>query len=358
MSRPFRALALDGGGMRGIYTAEYLASLTAAFARKRNVDALDPGRAFDLIVGTSTGAVIACTLAAGIPLRDVVSLYRDRGRAIFPRKIPSSFPSVLFDAIRRPTILAKGTEALRSALADTFGGETVAGLYSRRGIAIAIPAVEMTHHRSWVFKSPHIPSTNHRDADYTLVDICMASTAAPLFRSLAHLKHPNGHGYNVFADGGLWANTPVLVALVDALQMRSPDDEIEIFSVSTCSRRAGEQISPGAIHRGYRQWRFGADAAVVSIEAQEFAYSNMARMLANYLANCHVVRFPQEPVPSEFSKYLDLDETRPEAMNALLSVARADANMTNSICGTAGHPVGERINRLFMEMPELEVTDV
>lgn len=53
-ARPFRVLSLDGGGMRGTYTATYLASLAATFARRRDVPAIDVGAAFDLIVGTST----------------------------------------------------------------------------------------------------------------------------------------------------------------------------------------------------------------------------------------------------------------------------------------------------------------
>ena len=61
---PYRVLSLDGGGMRGIYTAAFLARLTDQFARIRNEAALDLGRGFDLITGTSTGAIVGCALAA------------------------------------------------------------------------------------------------------------------------------------------------------------------------------------------------------------------------------------------------------------------------------------------------------
>lgn len=63
--RPFRVLSLDGGGMRGVYTATYLGELAHAFARKRGVAALDVGRGFDLIVGTSTGGIVACCSCQG-----------------------------------------------------------------------------------------------------------------------------------------------------------------------------------------------------------------------------------------------------------------------------------------------------
>jgi patatin-like phospholipase/acyl hydrolase len=80
---PLRVLSLDGGGMRGTYTATYLDRVAATFARRREVEALDIGAAFDLIVGTSTGGIIAAALATGVPLTDIVNLYAKQGPAIF-----------------------------------------------------------------------------------------------------------------------------------------------------------------------------------------------------------------------------------------------------------------------------------
>src|SRR5580704_1635760 len=86
---PFRVLSLDGGGMRGTYTATYLDRVVATFAKRRGVAALDIGAAFDLIVGTSTGGIIACALAAGVPLVDIVALYSEHGRSVFSRPLPA-----------------------------------------------------------------------------------------------------------------------------------------------------------------------------------------------------------------------------------------------------------------------------
>src|SRR5262245_30397594 len=88
--RTLRVLSIDGGGMRGLYTAAYLASLAKRYAVTRGVLALDIGKGFDLLVGTSTGGIIACALAIGLPLGEIVDLYRTHGKAIFPRKLPSS----------------------------------------------------------------------------------------------------------------------------------------------------------------------------------------------------------------------------------------------------------------------------
>jgi hypothetical protein len=361
--RPFRVLSLDGGGMRGTYAATFLSCLAADFAKKRGVASLDVGAAFDLIVGTSTGAIIACALATGISLSKVVDLYRRHGQAIFPKKLPDRLGfALLRDVLRRPKDLKTGTEALTKALRDAFGETTVAEVYARRRIALAIPAVDLARHHAWVFKTPHnVGKTNHRDDHYTLVDVCLATSAAPVFRSLAAVSAKGAvASHDVFADGGLWANNPVLVGLIEALEMARHDADrpIEIFCLGTCPRPSGELLNADQVHRGLKEWRFGGEVAKLAINAQEFAYDHMARLVSPHLnRECRVVRFPRQDVPAPLLQYLDLDETRPEALDALIQQARSDVNMTNSSCNDPHDADGLLVQRLFMEMPAQPVSN-
>jgi hypothetical protein len=344
--------------MRGTYTATYLEQVSRAFAMRRNLTALDLGGAFDLIVGTSTGAIIGCALAAKVPLPRIIALYREHGAKIFARHLPTGLAGLPADLIRRSAALAKGAKALEAALHAELGDTTLAEIYANRDIALAIATIEMSQHRSWVFKTPHLPGTNHRDDHYRLVDVCLASSAAPLFRSLAVLDHPeNGEGaagYRVFADGGLWANNPVLLGLIDALELARPGQAIEIFCMGTCPLPAGEQIPRHAVDRGLAQWRFGAEAAVLAIDAQEFAYDNMARMLARHVNRpCRVIRFPREKVPAALLPYLGLDDTRDAAAVALINQARTDADMLNSRCTNPVDEEAKTICSLFEDAPGL-----
>ena len=130
---PLRVLSLDGGGMRGTYTATYLDRVAATFAERRAIGGLDIGAAFDLIVGTSTGGIIACALAAGVPLAEVVELYREHGAAIFRRRLPDGLLGMPWSIIctgPRPSQRAKPRFA--TALEDKSRRDDAARTSTRR----------------------------------------------------------------------------------------------------------------------------------------------------------------------------------------------------------------------------------
>ncbi|MGJ5176368.1 patatin-like phospholipase family protein [Bradyrhizobium sp. SZCCHNS3051] len=358
-ARAFRVLSLDGGGMRGIYTAAFLSRLTDQFARIRGETALDLGRGFDLITGTSTGAIVGCALAVGRPMSEVVALYREHGPKIFPHRIAGK-GSAIYRATQGSRFVREGDKALRDALQGVLGAVTMRDVFDGRGISLSIPAVLMSQHRAWVFKKT--PKSGVRDDRYPLVDVCMATSAAPIYRSLAAIDDPNTPGgpQQVFADGGLWANNPIMVGLVDALTIAAPDRTIEIFSLGTCPRPEGDHLDAESAHRSMLDWTLGADVAPLSISAQEFAFDHMARLLANAISNCgrsiRRVRFPNKPVPASMMPYLALDDTRPEAMERLIAQAHTDADLTKSSCDDANSEDGRMIRRLMTELPAMPAT--
>jgi len=174
---------------------------------------------------------------------------------------------------------------------------------------------------------------------------------------MATIDHPGtgNQGYNVFVDGGLFANNPVVIALIEALDLAAPGQAIEVYCLGTCPMPAGEQVGRAAVHRSLDGWRYGADIANLSIDAQQFAYDFMAKKLAQHINRpCHIVRFPADKVPAALIPFLGLDDTRPEAIAALVNQARTDADMTNSKCMHAEiDPEAALICRLFSQAPEL-----
>ena len=281
---------------------------------------------------------------------------KNHGKRIFPLPLRDDVKGLAKDVVCRKGALKRGTAALQSALTEAFGTETVGHVYERRGIALAVTAVNLADHYSWVFKTPHrIGKTNHRDDGYSLVDVCLASSAAPIYRSVAAIRVPGtSDEYNNFIDGGLWANNPILVGMIDALEVSQEGQPIELYSLGTCPKPGGTRVELKKVHRGLLEWKFGAEAASISIDTQAYAFDQMASLLSGHLKHeCKVIRFPREKVPAAMLNYLELDDTRPEAARALLEQARKDANRTNSLICDSQDPDGQRLDALFASMPEL-----
>ncbi|MEQ1730621.1 MAG: patatin-like phospholipase family protein, partial [Vicinamibacterales bacterium] len=83
---PKRILALDGGGLRGVLTLGILRRVEALLRQRHGGDpAFRLCHYFDLIAGTSTGAIIAAGLANGMLVDEVIDHYTRLGREVFTR---------------------------------------------------------------------------------------------------------------------------------------------------------------------------------------------------------------------------------------------------------------------------------
>ncbi len=118
-TKPYRVLSLDGGGMRGLYTASLLNTLSDRFGNQ-----LDVGKGFDLIVGTSTGSILAAGLVAGIPLPQIINLYRENGAKIFGSPIPNNICLKFIWGLLHSCRPANGNELLERILREVFNDET------------------------------------------------------------------------------------------------------------------------------------------------------------------------------------------------------------------------------------------
>lgn len=326
---PFRVLTIDGGGMRGLYTAALLKDIMDHYAQLRRVKSgLDIGTGFDLIAGTSTGGILACALAKGLHPDEVVSLYREHGPSIFPSPAPSGLGWLLAWAIKHSISSSANNLALKARLEEVFGHTTLADLYKERRVALCIPAVHAGTSTSKVFKTPHDP-TYTIDGLFKLSDVCLATSAAPIIFPIAEIQDPQNESRQCFfIDGGLWANNPVLVGLIEALHINQlngdHDRPIEVFSVGTCSPATGDDLANP--DRGVLAWRVGLKPLSLSIDAQATGHSFMATHIARYLkCEATVVRLPCSAPSSTEAKHLTLDNPSQKAVRALLNRARHDS---------------------------------
>lgn len=335
---PYRVLAIEGGGMRGYYTATLLNALCRLF--NDGSPKADWGKNLDLICGTSTGAILACAIAKGVPLQEVMGMYKEEGKRIFFRPMPKNIIKRMYWLMQH--LGHHSTEAvhLKNALENYFGDMTLEGIYKERGIALCIPAVNASDYRAWVFKTPH-DKTFNRDKKYRLVDVCMASAAAPLLFSPHRVKNPNNpDNIQHFVDGGMWANSPVLVSLIEALKIVQSERDIHILSVGTVDTPNGD---PNALRKsqwGIRQWKLGIESMEMSISAQSYGYYNMALFVANSFSKngreIKVMRLVEKPKsPGDYSA-IGIDRADELAIRTMSEMAETDASENYSRVFTKG----------------------
>jgi len=195
-----RILAIDGGGVRGIIPALALEALEAATGR--------PAReSFDFLAGTSTGAVVAAAVGAGIPAERIVSLYRRRGPELF-RRIP------VLSLLRR---IAVGNQyqvaTLRRMIAEELGdlaGWTINDV--PRDVMITAKGLDDGH--PWYFVKDRPAGTGRRTGVLLLADCVTASAAAPTYFAPWPIE-----GFGLLVDGGVGvAGNPAYQACVEAFE--------------------------------------------------------------------------------------------------------------------------------------------
>lgn len=334
--QPFRVLCLDGGGMRGVYQSAYLSTFASRLAGLDGGKTIDVGKSFDLIVGTSTGGIVACALAAGVPLQQVRDLYYKEGHKIFPHQFIRHIPLLGSLLIRGIGIgLSAGNSALKAALNTAFNTQTVDEVYKKRGIAFAIPTLDINRHSAVVFKTHHLSRLNGRDNSRTLVDVCLATSAAPILRSMAKLVEPSGAEASttaVYIDGGLWANNPGALGMIEACEILQDRDEvtrpIHLFMLGSLPSQGGEEITDAKLHRNSFGWGVGIKAIEASLNAQAVGYDYISSKIASLRNDgSFAYRMPAQCPSNELRNYLkNLDDARHKALNSLERQAISDVD--------------------------------
>ena len=274
----FKILSIDGGGIKGIFPAGILTYLEENF-----LDGQGIGDFFDLIAGTSTGGIIALGLGAGMTAGSLLDLYVNEGHRVFPpeQRLKSR------GLFRRLARNRYDRSALDELLQETLGAKTLRESRYR----LLIPATEARHGDPAVYKTPHHPGY-FLDGDKPMAEVAAATSAAPTY-----LKPVLQDGY-VLLDGGIWANNPTMMALVEALTcFRVQRESIAILSVG-CGQDGFRINSKQTAGAGQYQWR---EIIYVAMHYQSLTAVNQAGLL---IGRDKVIRLDR----SDGAKRIDLDD--------------------------------------------------
>jgi hypothetical protein len=217
----FRILALDGGGLKGAFTASVLARLEQSIGQRISTH-------FDMIAGTSTGGILAIALGLGLGPADMLKFYRERGPIVFPIMRLHQSAAAKLRSLVRPKY---SQEILRAELEKAYFPDGAHKMLRDARCRLVVPAFNAVSGVSHVFRTPHHPLLTS-DANVDMAAVALATAAAPTYFSSAKVQ--DLIATTAFFDGGVWANCPAMAAIVEAVcYLGVPLDRIDVLSVGT-----------------------------------------------------------------------------------------------------------------------------
>ena len=268
----FRILALDGGGLRGAFTAAVLAKWVEMLGK----DHPNPFAKFDMIAGTSTGSILAIGLGLGLTPQELLNFYRTHACTIFPKK---GIFSQLLGAKHDSKVLK---EILKSVFKDRKLSES--------SHTLVIPTVRAVHGEAEVIVTPHHHKARTAFRDISAVDAALASSAAPTYLSQAFVAGEISK--QSYLDGGVWANNPVLPAIAEAVRyMNVPLDRIDVLSVGTFGNRTDFRK---ALDGGIADW--APKSADLFFSSQESGAASLADSFLSPARHLRVDRLASEAI--------------------------------------------------------------
>lgn len=224
----YKILSLDGGGIRGLITAIGLRELESKVGKPLN-------KVFDLVAGTSTGGIIACGISKGIDVDEVVNLYLERGKDIFPSSLSRNWSRVsrlISDGVSAPKYDGKGLEKV---LKDTFH-TTVFG-------SLKVKPTLITTYDVFGREATVLKNTNTEHQSLRVWEIAKATSSAPTYFP-AHMLEIEGVDLPL-VDGGVVANNPTACAIAEAVRIQAHGNAAaDLSNIVVASFGTGETTRP------------------------------------------------------------------------------------------------------------------
>lgn len=297
----FKILCIDGGGIKGLYSAEVLNTLEHTYGPLSDY--------FDMLCGTSTGGIIALGISAKIPMQDIVKFYESKGASIFSQKKKFwPFRDQLL-VLKQSLICSKySSRSLREALVEVFGGRKIA----ESNNLLCIPSYNVTCAQTRVFKKDY--RQFNQDDQKTYVDVALATSAAPTYLPLHTINNVD------YIDGGLWANDPTQVAISEYLYSFSDEyNGVDILSISSCEKSTAE--TPCCRNRSFFAW--SKTLFDIYTNGQNQSSRFFIERLKNHLKfDLNIVRIHNTPLSSKQAKIIAMDNASKRALKCLSGIGK------------------------------------
>lgn len=295
----FKILSIDGGGIKGLYSSTILEHLEKKFGGSCS-------DYFDMLCGTSTGGLLALGLSQKIPAAELSKIYSEQGKNIFPKQ------GWLKGIVKQTFWRGKyKDDALRLVLQNVFGNR----LIGESNNLLCIPSYSLTDARPWIFKYDYKEGALElkRDNKVRYVDVALATSAAPTFLPIAEIQ---AYDDKQFIDGGVWANDPSLIGLLEALNCFVGEgkkyDAIQLLSISSLNNISGKPIGLER-HRSFIHWREELFETAM-IGQSHFTSFFLSKIQSISSVPVEYVRIPSELISADQKHLVQLDSTTTEAI--------------------------------------------
>lgn len=300
MTKVFKILSIDGGGIKGLYSSKIIEHFEEQFD-------CNISEYFDMICGTSTGGILALALSLDIKASEISKLYSQKGSKIFPSQ--NKYLGMAKQLIFR----GKYSDVeLKKALEETFKEKRIRD----SNCLLCIPSYSMTDARPFIFKYDHKEGGLTRDNNALYVDVALATSAAPTYFPMAEIEY---YDNKQFVDGGIWANNPSLVGFIEALTYfvgeEKEFDEVRILSISSLTNTSGKKTGINRF-RSFRHWRNDLFESMMTGQAKFNEYFMSKINEINSIPVSHI-RVPSEVLSPEQQSIVHLDKATPEAIDLL-----------------------------------------
>ena len=287
-----KILSIDGGGIKGIFVAQFLTDIEEEYKVKIC-------NYFDIIAGTSTGAIIAAALALEISAKEILELYTQNANLIF-KGYSEIFIFKKILTLRGLLNYRYSNKNLKEVLLKVFSDKKVGDCKTR----LLIPAFNVRTHNIEVFKTSH-----HKDyiRDYRedIVNVLLATTAAPTYFPVYDFK-----GRGQYIDGGIGANNPGMIAVIESIANCGwNQDELKLLSFGCL----------GELNTGKRKFKGIGDIIQAFMKAETLYSENIAKLLLNNKENYIRIN------PTLEKEQVYLDNISDEAINTLIIFARDES---------------------------------
>jgi hypothetical protein len=322
-----RILSIDGGGIKGLYSATVLDQLEKKFGASI-------AEKVDIISGTSIGGIIALGLACGKRPAEIVEFFERHGPRIFK---PHNKWLKRFNRFCGVFLSVYGNKTLATACKEFFGDIKMGSLATEGypKLSVCIPTANLISGKNCVFKTSHHRSFD-RDQHYFVWQVALATSAAPYFLPVAEIEAANGVEY--YVDGGLWSNNPSLVAITEALGYLKEKhegisfDKIALFSLGNVPEPIGE-AKVSHKRRGLVAWNRKLVNLPLTFQAE--GSHNMVKLLLE-LNGGKYFRIEHNDLSADQKKLIGLDLAGQDSIALLKTLAINDVRNHTSP-GTGGN---------------------